>query len=150
MMRELGWHAQFWLEWRGLTELAPTLRRIGAEMPVVVDHMLSIDAAAGVDHPSFRTLLELVAEGTCWVKLSGAYRVSAAYPDYPDARPFHTALVQANPDRLIWGTDWPHPQVDATIMPNDGHLLDLFNQWTPDAATRRKILVDNPARLYFG
>ncbi len=148
-MQELGWHAQIWLDWRALPELAPVLRRVAERMPVVIDHMLNIDASAGVGHPSFQTLLRLVAEGACWVKLSGAYRVSADYPDYPDARPFHEALVRANPDQLVWGTDWPHPQIDAAKMPDDGHLLDLFNAWTSDPALRRKILAENPARLYF-
>jgi 2-pyrone-4,6-dicarboxylate lactonase len=148
-MRELGWHAQFWIDWRALPELAPALRRIADTMPVVIDHMLSIDAAARADHPSFVQLLDLVRDSDCWVKLSGAYRVSGAFPDYPDARPFHDALLQACPERLVWGTDWPHPQIDATKMPNDGHLLDLFNAWTLDATLRRRILVDNPARLYF-
>jgi len=148
-MRALGWHAQIWLDWRALPELAPTLRGVAATMPVVIDHMLNIDATAGVAHPSYTTLLRLVGDGVVWVKLSGAYRVSRQYPDYPDARAFHAALLQANPAQLVWGTDWPHPQVDAALMPNDGHLLDLFNDWTPDAALRRQILVDNPVRLYF-
>jgi predicted TIM-barrel fold metal-dependent hydrolase len=81
------------------------------------------------------------------VKVSGAYRVSEQYPDYRDARPLYDALIAANPDQLVWGTDWPHPRLDKN-MPDTGHLLDLFNAWTPDAALRRKILVDNPARLY--
>lgn len=147
-MLELGWHMQAWCDWRALPELAPTLRGIARDMPIVIDHMLNIDATRGAGDPCFQTLLELLGEGACWVKLSGAYRVSQRYPDYPDARPLHEALVRANPEQLIWGTDWPHPQVDAAMMPNDGHLLDLFNAWTPDAATREKILVDNPARLY--
>jgi 2-pyrone-4,6-dicarboxylate lactonase len=69
-------------------------------------------------------------------------------PTIQDARLLHEALVATNPDQLIWGTDWPHPQVPGEKMPNDGHLLDLFNAWTPDVAIRRRILVDNPARLY--
>ena len=149
VMRALGWHAQFWLDWRTLADLEPTLRRVASGMPVVVDHMLSIEAAAGVSHPGFQALLRLLGEGVCSVKLSGAYRVSNDYPDYPDARQFHDALVRTNPDRLVWGTDWPHPQIDAAVMPDDGHLLDLFNAWTPNEAVRRRILVDNPARLYF-
>ena len=92
-------------------------------------------------------LLRLLGEGGCWVKLSGAHRVSRAAPDYPDARAFHEALVAANPEQLVWGSDWPHPRMEGE-MPNAGHLLDLFNEWTPDDAIRRRILVDNPARLY--
>ena len=147
-MRDLGWHMQVWCDWRVLPELVPILRGIAKGMPVVIDHMAGFDASAGVSHSSFQALLHLLAEGMCWVKLSGAYRCSTRFPDYPDARPMHEALVRENPDRLIWGTDWPHPQVDAAIMPNDGRLLNLFLAWTPDAATRRKILVENPARLY--
>jgi len=81
------------------------------------------------------------------VKISGAYRVSEQYPDYADARPLHETLVAANPDQLLWGTDWPHPRLDKD-MPDTGHLLDLFNAWTPDAKLREKILVANPAQLY--
>jgi len=85
----------------------------------------------------------------------GYFEFSAAHaqkeipiiPDYPDARPFHEALVNANPEQVMWGTDWPHPRLEKD-MPDDGHLLDLFNAWTPDTALRRKILVENPARLY--
>jgi predicted TIM-barrel fold metal-dependent hydrolase len=82
------------------------------------------------------------------VKLSGAHRLSRKWPDYPDARPFHEALVRTNPERLVWGTDWPHPRMESEEMPDAGHLLDLFHAWTPDEATRRRILVINPARLY--
>ena len=88
-----------------------------------------------------------LSQGRIWVKLSGPYRISARYPDYEDVQPMHEALLEANPDQLLWGTDWPHPRL-AENMPDDGHLLDLFNQWTPDAALRKKILVDNPAKLY--
>ena len=105
------------------------------------------DARAGTDTPGFQSLVRLVGEGGCWVKMSGAHRLSTRAPDYPDARPFHEALVRANPDQLVWGTDWPHPRIEGE-MPNAGHLLDLFNEWTPDANVRRKILADNPARLY--
>ena len=83
-------------------------------------------------------------------KLSAPYRLSEQFSDYADARPFHDALVRANPERLVWGTDWPHPQIAAAVMPDDGHLVDLFNQWTPDAHDRRRILVDTPARLFGG
>jgi predicted TIM-barrel fold metal-dependent hydrolase len=149
VMRELGWHAQFWVDWRSFPLFAPRLASVAREIPVVIDHMLNIDAEAGTDHPSFAALLAMLAEGICWVKLSGAYRVSAGYPDYADAMPFHAALLRANPERLVWGTDWPHPQIAADKMPNDGHLLDLFNAWTPAAALRRRILSTNPDQLYF-
>ena len=105
------------------------------------------DARAGTATPGFQSLLRLVGDGGCWVKVSGAHRLSQSAPDYPDARPFHEALVRANPDRLVWGSDWPHPRMEGE-MPDAGHLFELFQQWTPDEATRRRILVDNPARLY--
>lgn len=148
VMRELGWHMQTWCDWRQLPVLADTFRTIGAGMPVVIDHMLNTDAALGPDHQAFRTLLALLADGVAWVKLSGAYRVSQTYPDYPDAAALQQALVATNPEQLVWGTDWPHPQMTPETMPDDGHLYDLFCGWTPDEDTRRRILVDNPQRLY--
>jgi predicted TIM-barrel fold metal-dependent hydrolase len=148
VMRDLNWVMQVWCDWRLLPQVAAALRAIAAEMPVVIDHMLSIPAERGIADPSFQALLRLVGDGHVHAKLSGAYRVSSRFPDYPDARAFHQALLAANPERLIWGTDWPHPQIDATVMPDDGHLVDLFCRWTPDAAHRRRILVDTPALLF--
>jgi predicted TIM-barrel fold metal-dependent hydrolase len=145
VMKDLGWHMQLWIDVKDLPDTISILKEIG--LPVVIDHMGRTDARAGTGTPGFQSLVRLVGEGGCWVKMSGAHRLSTRAPDYPDARPFHEALVRANPDRLIWGTDWPHPRIEGD-MPNAGHLLDLFNDWTPDAAVRRKILVDNPARLY--
>ena len=99
--------------------------------------------------PSARVLalLRSVGEGWCWSKLSGAHRISREAPDYPDAQPFHEALVRANPERLVWGGDWPHPRIEGE-MPDAGHLFELFQRWTPDMATQRRILVTNPAKLY--
>ena len=148
VMRELGMHAQFWCDWRALPGLADTLRGISRDIPVVIDHMLHIHAEQGVGDPSFQTLLQLLGEGACWAKVSAAYRLSNKYPDYPDARPFHEALVRTNPEQIVWGTDWPHPLIDPAVMPDDGKLMDLFMDWTPDAAIREKILVRNPERLY--
>jgi predicted TIM-barrel fold metal-dependent hydrolase len=147
VMLELGWHAQVWCAWALMEALAEPLRKLSRQMPVVIDHMLSIEASQGVNNPNFQALLKLLGEGACWVKTSGAYRLSNRYPDYPDARPFHEALVRTNPEQLVWGSDWPHASMDAA-MPDDGKLMDLFNEWTPDAATREKILVRNPERLY--
>jgi 2-pyrone-4,6-dicarboxylate lactonase len=95
----------------------------------------------------FQSLLRAVGDGWCWAKLSGAHRISRDAPDYPDARPFHEALVRANPERLVWGGDWPHPRVEGE-MPDAGHLFELFQMWTPDRATQQRILVTNPATLY--
>ena len=148
VMRELGWIMQVWCDWRALADLAPKLREISDELPVVVDHMLNIPAERGTADPAFQTLLGLVGGGFVHVKLSAPYRLSAQFPDYEDAESFHAALVRANPERLLWGTDWPHPQIVATGMPDDGHLLDLFHAWTPDPRHRKLILVDTPARLF--
>ena len=144
-MAELGLHVQFMMDANGLQDALPYFA--GWRLPIMIDHMGNVDAARGVNQPGVRLMCKLLAEGRIWVKLSGAYRISQRYPDYPDARPVHEALVKANPDQVVWGTDWPHPRLDKD-MPDDGHLLDLFNAWTPDAALRRKILVENPARLY--
>jgi predicted TIM-barrel fold metal-dependent hydrolase len=149
-MRELGWVMQLFCDWRLMQEVAPVLREVSGEMPVIVDHMLNIPAARGVGDANFQALVRLVGDGHVHVKLSAAYRLSAQYPDYPDARPFHDALVAANPVRLLWDTDWPHPSIAADVMPDDGHLLDLFCEWTPDADTRRRILVETPERLFGG
>lgn len=148
VMRAQRWVMQVWCDWRLLPDMADTLRAIAAEMPVVIDHMLNMPAERGIDDPSFQALLRLVGDGDVHAKLSAPYRVSTDYPNYRDARALHEALVRANPERLIWGTDWPHPQTDAAVMPDDGHLVDLFNDWTPDADVRRKILVETPARLF--
>jgi len=145
LMKDLGWHLQLWIDVKDLPDTIPVLKSIG--LPVVIDHMGRTDARAGIATPGFQSLLRLVGDGGCWAKLSGAHRLSTRAPDYPDARPFHEALVRANPEQLIWGTDWPHPRIEGE-MPDAGHLLDLFNAWTPDEGTRRKILADNPARLY--
>lgn len=147
-MRELGWVMQVFCDWRLMGEMAATLRAVSREMPVIVDHMLNIPAARGVEDPNFRALLRLVGDGHVHVKVSAAYRLSDQFPDYPDARPFHDALLRANPERLMWGTDWPHPSIPGEIMPDDGHLLDLFHAWTPDGRMREKILLETPARLF--
>jgi predicted TIM-barrel fold metal-dependent hydrolase len=145
LMKELGWHLQLWIDCKDMPETIPILDAIG--LPVLVDHMGRTDARAGTGTPGFQALLRYVGEGKGWVKVSGAHRLSTNSPGYPEARPFHEALVHANPDNIVWGSDWPHPRIEGE-MPNAGRLYELFHDWTPDEATRRKILVDNPARLY--
>jgi 2-pyrone-4,6-dicarboxylate lactonase len=147
-MRDLGWIMQLFCDWRVLQDAATALREIAREMPVIVDHMGMVPASHGVNEANFQALLKLVGEGHVYVKLSAAYRLSAQYPDYADARALHNALVAANPQRLMWGTDWPHPSIPADVMPDDGHLLDLLHDWTPDRETRGRILVETPARLF--
>ena len=102
-------------------------------MTVIVDHLGTVPAAQGVTDPNFQALLKLVGDGDTYVKLSAVYRLSTHYPDYPDAQLLHEALVRANPERLMWGTDWPHPSIPAEVMLDDGHLLDLFHDWTLDS-----------------
>ena len=135
-MKDLGWHLQLWIDCKDLPDTIPTLKAIG--LPVVIDHMGRTDARAGTGTPGFQSLVKLVGDGGCWVKLSGAHRLSNNAPDYPEAKPFHEALVRANPERLVWGSDWPHPRIEGD-MPDAGKLLDLFNAWTPDEAVRRRI-----------
>jgi predicted TIM-barrel fold metal-dependent hydrolase len=145
VMAELGWHLQLWIDVKDLPQMISLLTSFG--LPIVIDHMGRTDARAGTGTEGFLSLLRAVGEGWCWVKLSGAHRISLKAPDYPDARPFHEALVRANPERLVWGGDWPHPRVEGE-MPDAGHLLELFQEWTPDPATQQRILVTNPAKLY--
>jgi 2-pyrone-4,6-dicarboxylate lactonase len=147
-MAELGWVAQFFCDHRMLAPSAAALRDIARDMPVIVDHLGMVPAEVGVGDPNFQALLKLVGDGHAYVKLSAVYRLSTQYPDYADARVLHEALLRANPERLMWGTDWPHPSIGADVMPDDGHLLDLFHDWTPDETMRRRILVDTPARLF--
>lgn len=145
VMAELGWHLQLWIDVKDLPDTIPILKSTG--LPVVIDHMGRTDARAGTATAGFQSLLRVIGEGWCWAKLSGAHRLSQQAPDYPDARPFHEALVRANPERLVWGGDWPHPRIEGE-MPDVGRLFQLFQAWTPDQATQQRILVDNPANLY--
>ena len=147
-MAELGWVMQIFCDWRLMSDLAPTLREVSRQMPVIVDHMLHIPTERGIGDANFQALLRLVGEGNAHVKVSAPYRLSAQFPDYEDARGFHDALLAANPDSLMWGSDWPHPSIAAEVMPDDGHLLDLFMAWTPMESTQRRILVETPARLF--
>jgi len=125
---------------------------------VVFDHFGGAEAARGVQQPGFADLVALVKSGKAYVKISGAYRASAQ-PDYADVKPFARMLIEGNADRIIWGSDWPHPHPEAQkghplteVTPlfqiDDGRVLNLLPVWAPDAAVRKKILVDNPARLY--
>ena len=144
-IQPLGWHLQLLLDGRDLPELADRLRRLPVD--IVVDHMGHMPASLGTGHAGFQTLLQLLRGGRCWVKLSGAYRIASRPQPYEDAVPFARALVETAPDKLVFGTDWPHPSISVP-MPQDASLLDLLPMWAPDEATRRRILVENPARLY--
>jgi 2-pyrone-4,6-dicarboxylate lactonase len=143
---DAGWHVQYY-PFR--TELAENAHRI-LELPgdVVLDHFAHIPASGGVTQPAFSALLRLLDTGRVWVKLSGPMRCTAEEPLYPSVTPLARALVAHRPDRLIWGSDWPHLNMNDRTMPNDGDLLDLMLDWVPDEATRNGILADNPARLF--
>ncbi len=119
----------------------------GLPVPFVIDHMGRVGTGAGLDQEPFRRLLELARHESCWIKVCGAERISAAGPPFADAVPFARALIEVAPGRILWGTDWPHPNI-RQHMPNDGDLVDLIPQFAPDETVRRKILVENPARLY--
>ncbi|MGB7913329.1 MAG: amidohydrolase family protein [Desulfobaccales bacterium] len=140
-----GWHLQLLVAGRDLVDLAPRFR----QLPVlsVIDHMGHLPAALTVRHPAFAALLSLVREGRCWVKLSGAYRISSKPFPYDDVVPMAQALVEAGPEQMVWGSDWPHPSFVGE-MPVDAGLLDLLTEWVPDPCLRHRILVENPARLY--
>lgn len=154
-VKRLGWHVQ-------ILSTPPVIRAIrdavaDAPVPVVFDHFGGALAAQGVEQEGFADLVALVASGRAWVKISGAYRASTAGPDYADAAPLARALIQANADRVVWGTDWPHPnsgtarpfqEVSPPMPVDDGRLLNQLPSWAADAKVREKILASNPARLY--
>jgi 2-pyrone-4,6-dicarboxylate lactonase len=139
-----GWHAEIWASIDQHVALLPMYRAAG--LPVALDHMAGLVVERGLDDPSFRAILAALREGWLWIKLV-LCRCSQAFPDYAELRPFHDALIEANPDRVVWGSDWPHLRL-ADRAPDIGHLLDLFRDWVPDEALRQRILVDNPRILY--
>ncbi len=140
-----GWHVVLHFDAVDLPSHAELLDRM--PVPYVIDHMARIDAGAGLDQEPFQRLLALLADARAWVKISGAERLTAGgEPPYDDVVPFARALIAAAPDRVLWGTDWPHPNVRH--VPDDGDLVDLLTAFAPDEATRHRILVTNPERLY--
>jgi predicted TIM-barrel fold metal-dependent hydrolase len=142
----LGWHIVLHLDAENLLEHERLLRSIS--VPFVIDHMGRVKAEQGLDQKPFQLLLQLMRDNPlAWVKICGAERVSAGKRPFNDAIPFAQQLIATAPERLLWGTDWPHPNISKD-MPNDGELVDLFYAYTQDAAIQRQILVDNPARLY--
>jgi 2-pyrone-4,6-dicarboxylate lactonase len=140
-----GWHIVLHFDAKDLPSHVEMLDKM--PVPYVIDHMARIDAKAGLEQEPFQQLLELMRDERAWVKISGAERQTAdGTPPYDDVVPYAQALVAAAPDRILWGSDWPHPNVRAT--PDDGDLIDFVAQVAPDEATRQKILVTNPERLY--
>ena len=143
----LGWHVVVYFEAADLEDLAPFLNSLPT--PVVVDHMGRPDVGKGVDHPDFRRFVRLMEENEAiWSKVTCPERLSLQGPPYDDVVPFAARIVERFPDRVLWGTDWPHPNM-KTHMPDDGALVDHIPRIAPTIASQRKLLVDNPMRLYW-
>ena len=157
-VKDRGWHVQMYTRLPVLSALAEQLAN--QPVPLVFDHFGGARAELGPQQPGFDTLVSLVRSGKAYVKISGSYRASNKAPDYPDVAPLAKALIAANAERIVWGSDWPHPDAAkvagrdpikdiAPPLPiDDGRVLNLLPTWTADAATRHQILVENPARLY--
>jgi predicted TIM-barrel fold metal-dependent hydrolase len=142
----IGWHVEFLFAGPELPGLLPLLRSLDA--PISIGHFAYMPAREGVGYPPFQDLLGLVEEGNTWVKLSGPNRLGVGdLPPWPEVVPLARALIEANPDRMLWATDWPHPN-KFVEQPNDADLLEQLELWAPDEEMRRRILVDNPTALY--
>jgi predicted TIM-barrel fold metal-dependent hydrolase len=144
-IKPFGWHIEFLMH---VNEF-PQLDRQLADFPVevVFGHLGYVPTAKGLETPGFAALLRLMRDGKAWVKLTAPYRLTLSAMPYPDTAPFAQVLVDAAPERLLWGSDWPHVYI-KTAMPDDGDLFDTFAKWVPDAALRKRILVDHPGQVY--
>jgi len=144
-IKTFGWHLQFLVDVSTFPE-HDTLKKLPVD--IVFDHMGHLPTSKGVNDPGFVTLLNMLDSGKAWVKMSGPYRITCTggYP-YQDVTPFAKAIIETNPERAVWATDWPHPAIQ-TPMPIDGDLLDLLHEWVPDNEMRKAVLVDNPSKLY--
>lgn len=143
----LGWPVDLHIDADQIEERAELIRWV--PVPVVIDHFGRVDGRLGVDQPAFRLLLDLAGEGNVYVKISGADRLMARGSPYDNVVALARALIARAPDRIIWGTDWPHSNVfEPNRTPNDGDLMNMMLDFAPDEALRRKILVDTPARLF--
>jgi predicted TIM-barrel fold metal-dependent hydrolase len=152
-----GWHIQFNTQLPVIEALSPQF--LASPVPLVIDHFGGAAAARGLEQPGFGALVNLVKSGKAYVKISGSADSVSTQPDLADVAPFARALVAANPQRILWGTNWPHPgsnpvagrkptDLASHVQTDDGKVLNLLPVWVPDAATRRLILSENPARLY--
>jgi 2-pyrone-4,6-dicarboxylate lactonase len=146
-IKPLGWHVVLHFDADDIVSQGELLGRI--DVPFIIDHMGRVRAADGLQQAPFQALLALYRSNPlAWIKVCGAERVSIGKRPFLDAVPFAQALVAADASRILWGTDWPHPNI-AKDMPNDGELLNLFAKICPDPAVQRRILVDNPTRMYW-
>lgn len=141
----LGWHVVLHFDAADLLEFGDMLRKL--PVPFIIDHMGRVPTRDGLDQEPFRILLDTARMENCWIKICGAERISSVGPPFTDAVPFAQAVLEVAPERTLWGTDWPHPNIKR-YMPNDGDLVDLIPLFMPDAALQQKVLVDNPHRLY--
>ena len=145
-IKPFGWHIEFLFPGKDIVELMPVFESL--TVPMSIAHFAYQPATAGVKAPGFQALVELARRGNTWIKISGANRVSRGdLPPYDDVKPMAHELVKAAPDRIMWGTDWPHPN-KYVVNPNDGDLVDALGDWVTDQAMRRKIMVDTPAAFY--
>lgn len=143
-MRRLGWHAVVWANACVFESEVEALCGLG--LPIVIDHMGFFDVTKGVTDSAFQAVLSLVRDGVAWIKLT-AFRNSKQQPDLADVRPFHDALVEANPERLLWGSDWPFLGMNAW-RPDPVALLNVLDDWLGSDALMNQVLVSNPAKLY--
>ncbi len=144
-VQPFGWHIVLHFDAKDLPEYADLFDRMPC--PYVIDHMARVPVVDGLQQEPFQQLLALMADQRCWVKISGSERLTVdGRAPYTDVAPFAQALIAAAPDRILWGTDWPHPNVRH--MPDDGDLIDALSMFAPNEPTRTRILVDNPERLY--
>ena len=146
-IKPLGWHVVLHFDAEDIVRQSELLGRI--DVPFIIDHMGRVKAADGLQQAPFQSLLALYRNNPlAWIKVCGAERVSSGKRPFLDAVPFAQALIREDDSRILWGTDWPHPNITKD-MPNDGELVNLFAQICPDPAVQRRILVDNPTRMYW-
>lgn len=144
---DLGWHVQIHQTGDGIVKMEDVLQKVAS--PIVFDHMGRIPKDVGVAHPAYGVISRLIDKGNTYVKISGAYMdTKVGPPTYADSTKLAQAFVRRAPQRMVWGSDWPHPTEKADDKPDDAILVDLLSEWAPDQAERNRILVDNPAALY--
>ena len=144
-IKPLGWHIVVYFESQELHEIEDFL----ADLPttVVIDHLGRPDVSGGLDHPDYQRIKALMEDEKFWIKVSCPERLTQAGPPYEDVLPYARDMVESFPDRVLWGTDWPHPN-KYEVNPNDADPVEAFGQWVPDDAMRQKIMVDTPAAFY--